>query len=102
MIIGRVTGSIWSTRHLDEMPAGALLEVAIDGSAQRLVAYDALGCGIGERVLITQGVTAARWFSDSTRPVDALIIGSIDERDTDQQDGSAGPAAVSATRTNNQ
>lgn len=79
MITGRVLSSVWSTRHLDDLPAGAFLEVAIDNSAQRLVAYDTLGCGIGEHVLITQGCAAARWFTDAKRPIDALIIGSIDE-----------------------
>ena len=33
----------------------------------------------GEAVLITQGSVAAGYFTGKTAPVDALIIGSIDE-----------------------
>ena len=79
MITGRVLSSVWSTRHLEDLPGGAFLEIAIDNTSQRLVAYDTLGCGIGEHVLIAQGSAAARWFNDKIQPIDALIIGSIDE-----------------------
>jgi ethanolamine utilization protein EutN len=37
-----------------------------------------LGSGLGERVLIAQGSVASGWLPDRP-PVDALIIGSIDE-----------------------
>jgi ethanolamine utilization protein EutN len=43
------------------------------------VAFDVLGSGVGERVLIAQGSVAAAWFPGKPPPVDALIIGSIDE-----------------------
>jgi ethanolamine utilization protein EutN len=35
---------------------------------------------VGERVLIAQGSVAAAWFPGKPPPVDALIIGSIDEQ----------------------
>jgi len=38
-----------------------------------------LGSGVGERVLVTQGSVAAAWFAGKPPPVDALIIGSIDQ-----------------------
>lgn len=78
MIRGRVTGRLWSTRRIGTLPAGALLEVETDGGA-RLIAFDPLGCADGEAVLIVQGSTAATWFDDKRTPIDALIIGSIDE-----------------------
>jgi ethanolamine utilization protein EutN len=37
---------------------------------------------MGEAVLITQGSVAAAFFTGKTAPVDALIIGSIDEDNT--------------------
>ena len=43
-----------------------------------MIAFDVLGSGVGERVLITQGSVAANWFTGTPPPVDALIIGSID------------------------
>ena len=78
MIRGRVTGRIWSTKHVETLPNGALLEVEIAGGG-KLVAFDPLGCAEGEAVLITQGSVAAGYFTTSKAPVDALIIGSIDE-----------------------
>lgn len=78
MIRGTVTGQVWSTRRIDGLPAGAFLEVEVDGSGSRLIAFDVLGSGVGEHVLITQGSVAASWFTGTPPPVDALIIGSID------------------------
>jgi Carbon dioxide concentrating mechanism/carboxysome shell protein len=43
-----------------------------------MIAFDVLGSGVGERVLVTQGSVAAAWFAGKPPPVDALIIGSID------------------------
>jgi ethanolamine utilization protein EutN len=78
MISAKVTGQVWSTRRIDGLPAGAFLEVETDGSGSRLIAFDVLGSGVGERVLIAQGSVAANWFTGTPPPVDALIIGSID------------------------
>jgi ethanolamine utilization protein EutN len=78
MISAKVTGQVWSTRRIDGLPAGAFLEVEADGSGSRMIAFDVLGSGVGERVLIAQGSVAANWFTGTPPPVDALIIGSID------------------------
>lgn len=79
MIRGVVTGNIWSTKRVEHLPNGALLDVKIDGTETTLVAFDVLGSGIGEHVLVAQGSVAAAWFPGTPPPVDALIIGSIDE-----------------------
>ncbi len=78
MIRGRVSGRLWSTRHIGTLPTGALLEVETESGA-KLIAFDPLGCADGEAVLVVQGSTAATWFEDKQAPIDALIIGSIDE-----------------------
>ena len=78
MLTATVVGSIWATRRLAELPNGAFLEVEAEGTGQRLIAFDVLGSGVGERVLVAQGSVAAAWFSGKPPPVDALIIGSID------------------------
>ena len=77
MIRGKVVGRVWSSTHIDTLPSGALLEVDVAGS--NIVAFDPLGCAMGEDVLITQGSVAAAHFTKHKVPVDALIIGSIDE-----------------------
>jgi ethanolamine utilization protein EutN len=79
MLRATVIGNVWATRRIDGMPSGgAFLDVEVDGSGGRCVAYDVLGCGIGERVLVVTGSVAAAWFPGKTPPLDALIIGSID------------------------
>lgn len=80
MIRGRVSGHIWSSKHIETLPGGALLEVTLEQGGT-LIALDPLGCAEGEAVLITQGSVAAGYFTKSKAPIDALIIGSIDEYD---------------------
>jgi ethanolamine utilization protein EutN len=77
MLQGTVVGNVWSTKRIDGLPNGAFLEVEV-ASGERLVAFDVLGSGQGERVLVAQGSVASGWLPDRP-PVDALIIGSIDE-----------------------
>jgi len=77
MIRGKVINRVWSTKHIETLPNGGLLEVETDDGAT-LIAFDPLGCATGESVLITQGSVAAAYFTKVKAPVDALIIGSID------------------------
>ena len=79
MLQAVVVGSVWSTKRISGLPSGAFLEVET-GSGDRLVAFDVLGTGLGERVLIAQGSVASGWLPDKP-PVDALIIGSIDDQE---------------------
>jgi ethanolamine utilization protein EutN len=88
MLQGTVVGNVWSTKRIDGLPNGAFLEVEVTGSGERLVAFDVLGSGQGERVLVAQGSVASGWLPDRP-PVDALIIGSIDE-----PSAPAGPASA--------
>ena len=81
MRTGHVVGRVWTTKKMDQLPAGALLEVQIDGDGahrEKLVAFDTLGCGEGERVLIATGSAAARHFRDSAVIVDAVVVGIVD------------------------
>lgn len=78
MIRGRVTGRVWSSRAVGTMPRGALLEVTTEAGAT-LIAFDPLGCAQDEAVMIAQGSVAAAYFIGGRAPIDALIVGSIDE-----------------------
>ncbi|MBM7516551.1 EutN/CcmL family microcompartment protein [Nocardioides nitrophenolicus] len=81
MLRAVVTGNVWSTKRIDGLPNGAFLEVEVEGGS-RLVAFDVLGSGVGETVLVAQGSVAAAWFPGTPPPVDALVIGSIDTQPT--------------------
>jgi microcompartment protein CcmK/EutM len=80
MLRATVTGAVWATKRIENIPSGAFLEVEAEGGG-RLVAFDVLGSGVGERVLIATGSVASGWFGGDHPPIDALIIGSIDERE---------------------
>jgi ethanolamine utilization protein EutN len=87
MLKATVKGSVWATRRVEGMPRGAFLEVEPDGGAP-LVAFDVLGSGVGERVLIATGSVASGWLSPEHPPIDALIIGSLDQS---SEEDAAGP-----------
>ncbi|XVQ06852.1 EutN/CcmL family microcompartment protein [Spirillospora sp. CA-255316] len=78
MLRAVVIGNLWSTKRIEGLPAGAFLEVQVEDSGSRLIAFDVLGTGVGERILVAQGSVAAAWFPGPPPPVDALVIGSID------------------------
>ena len=77
MLHATVTGRVWSSRRLSGIPAGAFLELDVDGGSS-MVAFDVLGVGVGERVLVATGSVAASWFPGTLPPIDALVIGSVD------------------------
>jgi len=79
MLCATVAGRVWSTKRLDAVPTGSVLEVVVEESNTRLLAFDPLGCGEGERVMVATGSVAAAWFQGKPPPIDALIIGIIDE-----------------------
>ena len=83
MLRATVTGSVWATRRLDSLPNGAFLEVRTDDGAS-LIAFDVLGSGAGERVLVATGSVASGYFGPEHPPLDALIIGSLDETKEEQ------------------
>ena len=84
MLRATVTGSVWATRRLEALPGGALLELHADDGTT-LIAFDVLGSGEGERVLVATGSVASGYFSPDHPPLDALIIGSLDENNEEEQ-----------------
>jgi microcompartment protein CcmK/EutM len=79
MLQATVVGNVWATKRVEGLPNGAFLEVEVEDSQARLVAFDVLGSGVGERVLVATGSVAAAYFPTPHPPVDALVIGSIDD-----------------------
>ena len=101
MKTGYVVGRVWATKRLGEMPSGALLEIDLEsasgggGAGERLVAFDPLGCGEGERVLVTQGSVAKGWFQEGNAVIDALVVGSLDPTGESAGEAKASPKSKS-------
>mgnify|MGYP000002116616 CR=1 FL=1 len=82
MVTARLIDNIWATRKSELLHGYKLMLVEIIGGAdagKRLVAADVISAGIGDRVLVTMGSSARRMFEDDRIPVDAAIVGIIDE-----------------------
>ena len=83
MLTAKLVDNIWSTRKTDLLNGYKLMLVEVIGGGanegERLVAADIIGAGVGERVLVAVGSSARRMVGDDTLPVDAAIVGIIDE-----------------------
>lgn len=83
MIIGKVVGSIVSTRKQENLTGNKFMIVEPvgneDNGGHRIVAIDNIGAGIGEKVLVAQGSAARIGCGMPDAPVDAAIVGIIDQ-----------------------
>ena len=82
MIIGKVVGSIVSTRKNERLIGQKLLIVKPVSQMEEqneFVAIDNVGAGIGEKVLVARGSAARIGCDLENAPVDAAIVGIIDE-----------------------
>ncbi len=84
MIISTVIGNVWATRKEETLNGLKLMIVQrVDsdntGGQESFVAVDCVGAGIGERVLVVTGSSARKALRNPEAPVDAAIIGIIDE-----------------------
>ena len=87
MKVAKVIGNIWSTRKEDRLNGLKLLIVQPinlrDGTNDRapIVAADTIGAGIGETVLVVGGSSARSAVADMSIPVDASVVGIVDDQE---------------------
>ncbi|WP_027415018.1 EutN/CcmL family microcompartment protein [Aneurinibacillus terranovensis] len=91
MQIGTVIGNVWATRKEEELRGLKFLIIQPklpNGSEvdSAYIAVDRIGAGIGDKVMVTKGSSAANIVSDIRLPIDALIIGIIDSIDVERVD----------------
>ena len=83
MIVGKVVGSVVSTRKSDKLIGQKFMIIEpvnhMESGLSRIVAIDMIGAGIGEYVLVAQGSAARIGCGVETAPVDAAIVGIIDD-----------------------
>ncbi|MDD3360500.1 MAG: EutN/CcmL family microcompartment protein [Hespellia sp.] len=86
MVIGKVVGSIVSTRKSEKLVGNKFMIVepldhmkASTTSTNQFVAIDNIGAGIGEIVLVAQGSAARIGCGCENAPVDAAIVGIVDQ-----------------------
>ena len=97
MFVAKVTGSVVSTQKVDSMTGHKLLVVetyrleekkrnSLVTTGCTFIAVDTLGSGEGDFVLITQGSSARLTPQTKTLPIDAVIIGIVDQVHIEKQE----------------
>ena len=87
MLIGRVIGDVVATQKAPSHEGRKILVVQplnLDGSdrGDLVLALDAVGAGIGERVLVTtEGFSAMTSVGRPNSPIDSAVIGIVDAVD---------------------
>ncbi len=90
MRTGIVIGTIWATRKEEKLSGLKLLIIQptnmatgeLDGAP--LVAADLIGAGVGESVIFVSGSSARGATGDLNTPVDATVVGIVDDLEIDQ------------------
>jgi ethanolamine utilization protein EutN len=86
MFLGRVIGTVWSTKK-DEQLVGAKflivreLDLKLKEKERFVVAVDSVGAGEGEVVLVATGSSSRMTTFTKDKPVDAVIMGIVDKLD---------------------
>lgn len=91
MILARVIGEVVATQKHASQQGLTLLRVepesfgglsAQGGSGAALIALDAVGAGVGERVLVVlDGYAAMTAVGRPQSPIDAAVVGIVDHAD---------------------
>ena len=83
MITARLTDHIWSTRKAESLNGLKRMQAEIIGggtdTGKKIIVVDIISAGIGDRVVVTTGSSARRMLGDDNMPVDAVVVGIIDE-----------------------
>ena len=86
MTLGRVIGTVWSTRKDEKLVGSKFLIVKeLDLNKELkdnfIVAVDSVGAGVGEVVLFATGSSARQTNQTKNKPVDAVIMAIVDKLD---------------------
>lgn len=90
MIVAKVVGNIWATRKEESLSGMKLMIVqtidVISGEPRNsFVAVDQVGAGIGEMVIVSTGSSARLAKLGRHSPIDAIIVGIVDEMDVPER-----------------
>ncbi len=86
MFLGKVIGTVWSTKK-DENLVGAKflivkqLDLNLKEKENFVVAVDSVGAGEGEVVLVATGSSSRQTEFTKNKPVDAVIMAIVDKLD---------------------
>ncbi|WP_411167489.1 EutN/CcmL family microcompartment protein [Clostridium sp. MB05] len=82
MITAKLIGNVWATRKAESLSGFKFMlaeEIGGINEGRRLIVVDIISAGIGDRVIICTGSSARRMLGNDDIPVDAVVVGIIDE-----------------------
>ena len=85
-MLGKVIGTIWSTRKDENLIGSKFLiirQLNLDYTPKdsTVIAIDSVGAGVGEVVLVAQGSSARQTDITQNKPVDAVVMAIVDKLD---------------------
>lgn len=93
MLLGKVIGTVWSTRKDENLVGSKFLiirQLNTDYTPKNstIIAIDSVGAGVGEIVLVAQGSSARQTSITNNKPIDAVVMAIVDKLDvpTTEQD----------------
>jgi microcompartment protein CcmK/EutM len=86
MILGKVIGTVWSTRKDENLVGSKFLivkQLDLDYKEKEnfLIAVDSVGAGESEIVLVATGSSARQTVITKNKPIDAVIMAIVDKLD---------------------
>ena len=86
MILGKVIGTVWSTKKDENLIGSKLLivrqlDLDFKEKSNFLIAVDSVGAGEGEVVLVASGSSARQTIITKNKPVDAVVMAIVDKLD---------------------
>jgi microcompartment protein CcmK/EutM len=86
MILGKVIGTVWSTKKDENLIGSKLLiirqlDLNYEEKNNFLIAVDSVGAGEGEIVLVASGSSARQTTITKNKPVDAVVMAIVDKLD---------------------
>jgi len=82
MITAKLLQSLWATKKIDGLGGMKFMlaeEVGGSDERRRIVVVDTIGGGIGDLVIVCTGSAARKALGNDQLPVDAAVVGIIDE-----------------------
>ncbi len=91
MLLGKVIGTVWSTRKDEKLVGSKFLivkQMDLNNNLKKdfIVAVDSVGAGVGEVVLYASGSSARQTLQTKDKPVDAVIMAIVDKLDISVKD----------------
>jgi ethanolamine utilization protein EutN len=86
MFLGKVVGTVWSTKKTPDLEGVRFLivhpfDLDKEPTKNIVVVADRLGAGIGETVMVAYGKAARTAIGDQEMSIEAAVVGIVDRMD---------------------